>query len=76
MSQHRQKEVDTIKASEAKEFNKLDRINDLEKQLEEARKFEKRIKHHCQAYEDTGYAWFNMNRIYKEVEQLKEKGDE
>ena len=48
-------------------------LNKLERQLAEAREFEKRIKHHCQAYENTGNAWFNMNRIYKEVEQLKEQ---
>jgi len=38
MSQYRQKEVDAIKASEAKEFDKLDRIKELEKQLAEAKK--------------------------------------
>ena len=36
MSQYRQKEVEAIKASEEKEFDKLDRIKELEKQLAEA----------------------------------------
>ena len=53
--------------------NQEKQINELQRQLAEAREFEKRIKYHCQAYENTGNAWFNMNRIYKEVEQLKEQ---
>ena len=56
--------------------NRRDHLKDTREllgQLDEAREFEKRIKHHCQAYENTGNAWFN---IYQEVEQLKEKGDE
>ena len=52
-----------------------DHTANLERQLEESREFQKRIKHHCKAYEKSGDAWFNMNRIYKEVDQLKEKGE-
>ncbi len=65
---HIPKELSYIYADEL-----YDEVKRLERQLAEAREFEKRIKHHCQAYENTGNAWFNMNRIYKEVEQLKEQ---
>ena len=48
-------------------------VENLERQLEEAREFKKRIKHHCQAFELSGLAWSNMDRICNEVEQLKEQ---
>ena len=74
MSQYRQKEVEAIKASEEKEFDKLDRIKELEKQLAEARELVEDCLIEIKANYDYDYDEFSM--LQERFEQLKEKGDE
>ena len=84
MSQYRQKEIDAIKASEAKEYRgkyalaKHEtlalRCENLEKQLAEVRELVEDCLIEIKANYDYDYDEFSM--LQERFEQLKEKGDE